>query len=280
MQYGGSCIGVAARQGECARSSFVDGGRSADGLPADGQTGRYIIDHSLGFDGLRQRECCCRRWCQEHIAIGSSIVVEGAACPRIVGLVAVNVYHIGLQRASRHSRLCRIAGIVAAVEGPQADGVLRTWVQTADGVTGGVSCRADHFAAVHLNSKPLFCVGVVAPRDGERRGRGLVECQGHRNAEEVVAIVNGNRVDIVLDVGIAIGGYGHGIVAIGVGAVGCFPGVRHTVAIGVSLFRAGIDGPCRGGAADERLFVGDQRTLLAVRHDFVHHVAVGRVAVG
>ena len=96
----------------------------------------------------------------------------------------------------------------------------------------------------------------------------------------MLTVLLSDRVDVVLDIGIAVGGNGHGIVDGGIRAVQLLPQVGHAVLVGVLRLRAREHLP-RGGNADGQLvLVGYQLTLLTEAQHLVDHVAVGNVAVG
>ena len=205
-----------------------------------------------------------------------------------IGLVTVNIDHTYLQRTGLVST-CGIGRklllALVVTEGADADVVSHSCGEACEGKGRRIGGGATHLLPVlsiqlHLDGKTLLGVGVITPSECQGRRRTGRCAQRNGLAQEVLTVLDGDGVDIVLDVEVAVGSLDGGISLILVGAIGLLPSIGHTVTIGIGGFVTSPPGPSGRTADGETLFVRYQGTLRTHRHQLVNHVTVTPVAVG
>ncbi len=236
---------------------------------------------------------------QQHVVAryegAAFLPVGGGVVPRGLRRAECEVRHVGvyihdarlhLSCGGRERSIVRLdLRAVLCGKGCDAHRILRGLRQSRDGRLRSAGLGAGHLCPravllLELHYEALLGVGIVTPSEGQRCRRRRRQLCCDRLAEEEVAVVRGDAVDVVLYVEVAVAGQCGGVVSVWVGAVGRLPRVRHTVAVGVGGLFAGVPLPCVGRADGQRCLVCDECATGAVRHQLVNHIAVRLVAVG
>ena len=251
MQHCGTRIVVVGREHECAFARLVHGCGSADlALSCEGNSRSGVDHHGLWTHVARQIHLGVFLAGEEHLA---AIRVESVVpvlvggvpksvlcCPGVVCHVVVAVHHLHMCRLCLARHQVGVVGAVVAFHGFDAEGVGRSRFQSRHcgflciGVGSGnrrVAC-----AFLHLHHESFLIVGEVVPTEGDGLVSGRFLVGKYRSAQEGCPVLLGQAVDVVLDIGVTIGGDGHGVVGLWIGAVGVLPFVGHAVIVAVSRF--------------------------------------------
>ena len=96
----------------------------------------------------------------------------------------------------------------------------------------------------------VLALRIIAPGNADGLRGGLLSLKGYRRAQERRTVSLADTIDVVLDIGIAIGSLRHSIILLGIGAVLLFPFVGHTVAVSIGRLLSGKDLPCGRSTVD------------------------------
>ena len=226
MQHSGSRISVFGLHGELARTCFVERSLAVErAFARDGHVSIGAHHHSLFLYRAYKRHYRVGNWGDEPVVVVAHKVVA--------------VHHVHLFGLSLGVQF-GIFRIHLALVCAQTEAVGSSGCQSADGICLCVGIYARHFlvfvAIFLLQNESVLTLGIVRPA----QSNGLVGRAGggeeERSAQEYGAILCGQAVYIVLNVGVAIGRNSHGIVLCGVGAVGFLPLVGHSVAVRIHGF--------------------------------------------
>ena len=270
MEHGLAGVAVERLNGELAGARLVERRCAVErALSGDGYVGFGANYHGLLFNRLVE---------------GYHLVLLGGYEPVVLianERLAVNHLHwlglcLGLKR--------NVVRLLLALEGAHAEGVGRAGRKPAYNALLCIGLGAGHLfpclAVLLLNDEAVLALGIVGPSEGDAGHIGGGCLYEHRLAEEEGAVFGGQAVDVVLNVGIAVGGYGHGVVLLRVGAVCLFPCVGHAVVVAVGGLLEALQRPRRRNSVGQLLLGGEYGALGAERHHLVHHVEVNAVAVG
>ena len=170
------------------------------------------------------------------------IPIGSRRIPGQVWQIGININHTRLYRTSCHGEFWRIFRILAGIsKSSYSYHVSYTWFQALDGTRSTIGSCAGHFLPQNLiflsyfNAESIFCIGIITPFQLNARTGRRNEFYAHWHTEKIVAVGNGDTIDIILYIGITISCNHQGIILIWVGTIRLFPSIRHTIAIAIYL---------------------------------------------
>ncbi len=226
MQHRGSRISVFGLHRELARTCFVERSLAVErSFARDGHVSIGAHHHCLLLYRTCKRYRRVGNWGDEPVVV---------VAHKVVAVHHVHLFglRLGVQFGIFRIRLALVC--------TQTEAVGRSGGQSADGISLSVGIYARHFlifvAIFLLQNESVLTLGIVRPA----QSNGLVGRAGggeeERSAQEYRAILRGQAVYIVLNVGVTVGRNDHSVVLCGVGAVGFLPLVGHSVAVRVHGF--------------------------------------------
>ena len=271
MQHGSPLILLVGKDGQRTLPCLVQRGWSTKiPLAAYGDMSIGINDNSRLLGRLVDSNRLIVKWIDEPLTVTCT-------------LERLNVDDVGLFGTCFHGQFRRVVRLQVAAVGTEPHHVGRSGFQgfAANGECPALSAPYFHESVVllQLHDEAVFALGIVGPLQRQAVGGRRCQRQQHRGTQEELTVCPADAIDIVLDMGIAVGGDYHSVVLRRVSTIGLFPLVGHSVLVGVQRLLAGVHLPGIGCADGQFILVGNEFAFLAIRQHLGHHIAVGQIAI-